>query len=485
MQEKRKNTPWREYIKEIASWYPLNLYKNGWFISRYPNTDRSWLIVSRKEYEEKRNEVNIWIDFSWDFSQDLKFLIKKFPKAPSTIFYWWNENTEFADAVFGAKNAYLTFAVWLWAENVMYSFLTTMNVKNIFGSVYIKWWSENIYNSLSVSNSFNVFFSQHIQNCSNIWESSNLIGCQECIYCDNLINQSYCIENKTYEKDEYFKIKNEKLKDKKSIGKKSNKTQANNYNSTNVSWFGIIKSSNIENWFFLDQISDSRNCIFIYGWEATCKSYYDCLECGNNSNDFYGVNCAWTWSNNIYNSSWIWNSQNIYYSYDLDSCSYCLGCIWLKNKQFCILNKQYTKEERFEKANEIFAQMDKDGTLWSFFPASMNPFYFNDTAAYLIDDTFTKEEVTAEWYLRRDEAIKVDVPTWADMIETKELNDYQWFDESWVWKINPEILKKVIKDEKWNFYRIVPMELEFLQKHGLPLPEIHWLERIKLWFKFK
>ena len=40
----------------------------------------------------------------------------------------------------------------------------------------------------------------------------------------------------------------------------------------------------------------------------------------------------------------------------------------------------------------------------------MNPFYFNDTAAYLIDDSFTKEEVEAEGYLWRDEPIKVDIP---------------------------------------------------------------------------
>jgi hypothetical protein len=39
--------------------------------------------------------------------------------------------------------------------------------------------------------------------------------------------------------------------------------------------------------------------------------------------------------------------------------------------------------------------MEKDGTLGEFFPATMNPFYFNDTAAYLIDPSFTKEEVTA------------------------------------------------------------------------------------------
>jgi hypothetical protein len=141
--------------------------------------------------------------------------------------------------------------------------------------------------------------------------------------------------------------------------------------------------------------------------------------------------------------------------------------------------------------NEIFAQMDKDWTLWKFFPWSMNPFYFNDTVAYLIDDSFTKEEVEKEWYLRRDEEIKVDIPAWAEIIYShkvegqKSIDDFQLFDSDWNRQINPDILKKVIKDDKWNYYRIVPMELEFLQKHWLPLPEIHWLERIKLGFKFK
>ncbi|MEI6774379.1 MAG: hypothetical protein WCL18_06430 [bacterium] len=66
-----------------------------------------------------------------------------------------------------------------------------------------------------------------------------------------------------------------------------------------------------------------------------------------------------------------------------------------------------------------------------------------------------------------------------------DLDKYQRFNFSGEREINPEILKKVIKDNKGNYYRIVPMELEFLQKYGLPLPEIHWLERIKLGFKFK
>jgi hypothetical protein len=96
----------------------------------------------------------------------------------------------------------------------------------------------------------------------------------------------------------------------------------------------------------------------------------------------------------------------------------------------------------------------------------------------------------------REDEIKVDIPEWVEVIfphplpskeggSPKSIQDYQWYDSNGNWQINPEILKKVIKDEKWNIYRIVQMEYDFLMKHWLPLPEIHWLDRIKMWFKFK
>jgi len=69
--------------------------------------------------------------------------------------------------------------------------------------------------------------------------------------------------------------------------------------------------------------------------------------------------------------------------------------------------------------------------------------------------------------------------------EVKTLSDFQWFDSNGKRIINPEILKKVIRDDKWNYYRIVKMEYDFLMKYGLPLPTLHRLERIKLGFRFK
>ena len=208
---------------------------------------------------------------------------------------------------------------------------------------------------------------------------------------------------------------------------------------------------------------------------------------------------------------------------NLSECSFCLWCIGLENKSYCILNKQYSKEEWYDKVDEIFWQMDTDWILGEFFPASMNPFYFNDTAAYLIDSSFTKEEVVAKWYLWRDEPIKVDIPEWAQIVKTNELGEYegrmigtdfypstgsqtphdidhpnkptttsgppplsgrmQELQQESKRHIDPSILKKIIQDPEGNIYRIVPMEYEFLMKHGLPLPRKHRLDRMKENFK--
>ncbi len=111
---------------------------------------------------------------------------------------------------------------------------------------------------------------------------------------------------------------------------------------------------------------------------------YDIFEAGAHGNhDFYGAMDAGIHSEHLYNCDGIVTCSNVYYSRFLESCQYCFGCIGLKNKSYCILNKEYTKEERYEKVDEIFTQMEGDGIFGKFFPASIDPFYFNDTIASL------------------------------------------------------------------------------------------------------
>lgn len=60
---------------------------------------------------------------------------------------------------------------------------------------------------MAIIRSYNVFYSKYITDSSNIRFSTNLIACQECLFCDGLENQSYCIRNEQYTKDEYFEKK--------------------------------------------------------------------------------------------------------------------------------------------------------------------------------------------------------------------------------------------------------------------------------------
>jgi len=487
MKEKRKNTSFREYLKTIVWLRSLNLYKNNWLTSVFPpNNKRIKWVISHREFDENRdNLVKYGIDYNFDinFFDNFKELFSN-SYFPPTILFWECENANFTDQTVSVKNCYLSFVVIKWCENVLYSFSVKENSRNIFNSTMVWNECENIYFGNGIIKSYNIFYSKNIINWANIWFSNNLIWCSECIFCDNLENQSYHINNKKYDKKDYFEEKNKILKEKHLFSSKYYEINNNwkNYWSNNINWFFNIECENIENWCNNYQIKNWRNVMFIW-WKDAWENIYDCFLNTPFENDIYWVFSTW-FCDNIYNSYQINWWTNVFYSCLLENCSFCVWCVWLKNKSFCILNKQYSKEEWYELVEKVFSQMERDLILWEFFPGELNPFYFNDSVAYLIDESFKKEELEKDWYLWRDEEIKVDIPDNSEIAEIKDLNNYQWFDSNWNWQINSEIMKKMIKDKKWNIYKVVPMEYEFLIKNWLPLPEIHWLDRIKLWFKF-
>jgi hypothetical protein len=502
IQEKRKSTPWRKFVIEICSWFPIVFYKNQSFISRYPETVRSPKLISHKTFSENRNDISIQVLQGWSFFTAFSNLFQSVSLSPTIQQLAW-ENTDFADSVVWSSNSYLSAAVINDCRNILYSHIVFDYCRDVVGSLWVSSYSENVYNSVCVVKSVNIFYSRWILNSNNIYYSSNLIWCNECILCDNLINQSYSFKNIQYSKEEFLQIKKDFLLKIHSFQLIKALWAPENFSSIDVQWTYIYESSKVENGYFTNRLHNSRN-VFGVWWIDKEVNFYDVFDWWVWSYDMYANEWTWSLSNNVYCSSQVEQSSQIFYSYYLINCSFCLGCIGLKNKSYCILNKQYTKEERYSEIDKIFWQMHADGNLWDFFPASMNPFYFNDTAAYLIDPSFTKEEVTAAWYLRRDEPIKVDIPADAKVVKWNELDKFEerryseWSGAEWRiqeqwnldpslrsgWQsseryIDPEILKYVIQDEQGNYYRIIPMEYKFLMKHALPLPRKHRLERMK------
>lgn len=82
---------------------------------------------------------------------------------------------------------------------------------------------------------------------------------------------------------------------------------------------------------------------------------------------------------------------NVSYALYSDSCNnstYLFGCVGVRNKQYCIFNKQYTKEEYEKMVAKIIAHMQetplKTGQACErgeFFHPSLSPFGYNETVA--------------------------------------------------------------------------------------------------------
>ena len=486
MQDKRKQTPRRQFLKEVASRFGVGFYKNNGIISRFPETDRCGTIYNADAYMKQFHNGFPGVDLLPDvpFLEQFQKFFATSPKM-ALLDYANNENVRYADTTYGAKNAYMTISVGDICENVLYSIMIFGNCTNIINSSIITSNCENIYRSVNVTHSFNVFYSRYIHNSANIRFSDNLIGCTDCVFCSWLENKKYHIHNTAYTPQDFLQEKQKILSQKSEYFSYFQKVSwiATPRSVNNCTWNAISFSENVQQSYFVSRVTNGRNILWGDGTPLS-SNLYDVVDISK-VDDAYGWMGVGQNAVHMYCGANASTCNNVYYSYFMDTCSYCLWCIWLKNKQFCILNKEYTKDERYVLVDKIFGQMDADWSLWAFFSPSTNPFYFNDTLAYLVDDSFTQDEVTKEGYLRREDESRVDIPEWADVVNASDLAYYQWFDEQWNRKITPEILKKAIKDDKWNYYKIMPMELDFLQKHGLPLPEIHRLERIKLWFKFK
>ena len=172
-----------------------------------------------------------------------------------------------------------------------------------------------LYESKTVSNSFQVFFSRDIVNGDNIWFSNNLIWCRECLACTNLDNQSYCIENVQYTKEEYLSRKQEYISQylQKHGWVPVSYAYSLHVNCSQVRGIhqSLINCHDVENSILSLDVQWWRNIVMASSAE-TSQDFYDVFM-GWRSQDFYAVCDSWWFCNNVYCSVNIGvYSSNIY-----------------------------------------------------------------------------------------------------------------------------------------------------------------------------
>jgi hypothetical protein len=184
-----------------------------------------------------------------------------------------------------------------------------------------------------------------------------------------------------------------------------------------------------------------------------------CYECTNTGigvkNNLFCLQC--------------WSSANLTYCHACFSCRDCFGCTGLKQKRYCIFNKQYTKEEYEHLASRLVGHM-RDTKEWGeFFPIETSLFGYNETVAHEQMPLPRGEAVSHGWNWHDDSAT-----------EQSYLGPKAALPDS-IRDASDELAKQIFTCEATGkLYKIIPQEIRFHREMGIPLPRFCPDERHRL-----
>ena len=365
---------------------------------------------------------------------------------------------------------------------------------------------EIAYESLLSWQSFKLFFSKDSRECSDSYFLNNCVNVSHSLCCINLRNKQNHIFNEPFSKEDYEqKIAEMDLGSYSSLVALKERSRdfsllfprrfAYTVKSVDVTGDYVVSSKNVKYSFFVEDGENIKYAIHTFD-KVRDNMDTDVLGiggelCYESMNTALGVNrmnfCVRCWTG--HNSSYCDNCDDSRSSF---------ACIGLRNKQHCILNKQYAKEEYETLVPKIIQHMndmpytDKRGIVYKygeFFPPELSPFSYNETIA---QEYFplTKAEAESMGYRWKDPYTK----EYNISIQSKDLPDH-------IKDVKDNILEQTIgceheggcNEQCSTAYRIIPQELEFYRKMNLPLPRLcpncrhyHRLKQrnpLKLWHR--
>lgn len=420
------------------------------------------------------------VDFTKPFFQQFKEFIRKVPVKNRNVVM--GSNSPYCNNATDPKNCYLIFNSSFTEDslycNGLYNSRECIDCSHTHES-------EGCYQCFWVTSCHNCAHCSYCESSLNMWFSKNCVGCNDCFGCVGLRKKSYCIWNEQYTKEDYFKkleefgldsrenIEKIKLEAVTFWQKFPNKFLIGTHNK-DVSGSYVSHSKNAKDSFLIRECEDIRYCQYLEETVGT-KDSYDFSIWGDNCQQVYETHASGCGIQNVKFCTFTQeDSRDIEYSMVCSGSSDLFACLSLRKKQYCIFNKQYTKEEFFTLRAKIIEHMNtmpyidargREYRYGEFFPIEISPFAYNETLA---QEYFplTKEEAVNEGYVWHDAAERNYQPT-----QTKEtlIDSINAVDDS--------ITKEIIACENngsrslcTTAFRVVADELTFYKKHGLPIP---------------
>lgn len=423
-------------------------------------------------------------DFSKPFFVQFKELLNKVPRM-ALVKQGLSKNSEYTHRAHDMKDSYMVFRMSGSIES-SYCYVGR-NITNCVDCLSI-WDCELCYECIDCNNCYRVRFSEESHDCRDSYFLYACRNCTDCVGCVNLINQSHCIFNVKYTKEEYdAKLKELNLNSFSGINnfkkqfedfrKKFPYRSNHSLKSSDYSGNWIVSCQNVKDSFGCINVKDGKNLLWIFNAQD-CMDYF---QWGNSAELVYdsenvGINVS-----RIKFSSQCWmGAHDLEYCDSCPGAGNCFGCIGMKKGEYSILNKKYSKDEYEEMVSKIKQQMmdmpyvDGSGRVFTYgenFPYDISPFAYNETAAI---DFFpiTKEEALSRGYSWKDrEKTKYNI--------TKNFSDLPETIDNVTDDIKKDVISCTEADEEYSpgAFNITDQELNFYRKMNLPLPRISFPAR--------
>lgn len=406
-------------------------------------------------------------DFSRPFFEQYRELQLAVPYPSLYTAFEYDENSEYTNYCGKDKNCYLIFDSDE-SRDCFYSY--SINSCVDCTDLYRTRKSELCSECIDCLGCYGSSYLQDCANCSDSMFLQNCTGCKNCLFCCNLQNKEYFVENKQVTPEEFRAIR-ASLKDRQSIeNAKGNfaafslgfpKKSLHGQQNENVTGDYLVNCKDAFECFDGNDVWEGRRLVRIFmpaKDSCDCEAIgeaellYECCEMGYGARqNAFCMHCLNDLSELLY-CSFCEYSKNLF------------GCVGIRRKQYCILNKQYTKEEYEALVPKIIAHMRKTGEWGEFFPVQNAVFGYNDTMAQL-------------WYPLEKSMAQAAGCLWREpdagdyLPQTAEVPDS-------IDAVTDELCKEVLCCETCGKnYKVIAQELALLRKIGMPVPKSCFLCR--------
>ncbi len=409
-------------------------------------------------------------DFTRPFFIQFQELMRQVPLLALAVV--GTQNSEFVNQIGYSKNCYLTIE-GDYNEDSMYGYRVFFNKVCVDCTEVVQ--SQQCYECIDCDNCFNLKWSQLCKQCSESQFLFDCRGCNQCFGCVGLRQKRHCVFNKQLTPEQYEKMMASfdscnaahwkaaweqfaKLKlthPRKAFIGEQNENVSGNYIYESKDAMECFNIRACRDCRYCEMIRESKDCMDYSVWGASAELIYECGTSGVGLKNLCFCTDCWE---NVHDALYCYQCVN--------GTGNCFGCVGLRHQKYCILNKQYTKEEYEELVPKIIAHMQRSGEWGEFFSPTISPFCYNETTAQDFFPMTQSDAAARQWKWKEKLPSHAGTGAAVAVPPGDAAN------------IPDNVTEKIFACEATGKpFKIIAQELRFYRDNHLPLPRFHPDER--------